>query len=317
MKADPAAAFRAELVAEGLLIPTGVNGLYGRSGRFEEIVERLNALITCSGTSDGAEVMRFPPAVNRQHFENSEYLKTFPHLAGTVHSFVGNEPEHMALLAALERGEDWTAWQKATEVVMTPAACYPVYPTLANRGWLTESGALVDVLSYCFRHEPSLDPTRMQLFRQREFVRLGTPDQITQFRECWIERAQRLVQSLGIPLRVTIANDAFFGRTGKLLREKQLEQQLKVEVQIPIVSEAQPTACISINHHRSHFGRLWSICTHDGEIAHSACVGFGLERIALALFRHHGFQVKEWPTAVHEALSKPLLPGSIWASLTT
>ena len=33
----------------------------------------------------------------------------------------------------------------------------------------------MDVFSYCFRHEPSVDPARMQMFRMREFVRIGEP----------------------------------------------------------------------------------------------------------------------------------------------
>jgi seryl-tRNA synthetase len=40
----------------------------------------------------------------------------------------------------------------------------------------------------------------------------------------------------------------------------------------------------------------------DGSVAHTACVGFGLERIALALFHHHGLDVKEWPESVHKTL---------------
>jgi hypothetical protein len=31
-------------------------------------------------------------------------------------------------------------------------------------------------------------------------------------------------------------------------------------------------------------------------------VGFGLERVALALFRHHGFDVEAWPQGVRRVL---------------
>ena len=40
----------------------------------------------------------------------------------------------------------------------------------------------------------------------------------------------------------------------------------------------------------------------DGTIAHTACVGFGLERIALALYHRHGFDRAAWPGSVREAL---------------
>ena len=60
------AAYRDALVEAGLLIPTGVDGLYGRSGVFHHVVERFEAQVTPWGGHDGAEVMRFPPAQNRQ-----------------------------------------------------------------------------------------------------------------------------------------------------------------------------------------------------------------------------------------------------------
>jgi len=294
--------FRSALIAAGLLIPTGVDGLYGRSGVFEDVVERFNDLISAWGREDGAEVMRFPPALARHHFERSEYLKSFPHLAGTIHSFAGDERAHQSMLRRLEEGEEWTDGQMATNVVMTPAACYPIYPTVAERGPLANEGALVDVYSYCFRHEPSLDPARMQLFRMREYVRLGTPEQVMGFRQHWLERGRALMESLALPVAIDLANDPFFGRAGRMLSANQRDQGLKFELLIPIASEEKPTACLSFNYHQDHFGLLWDIRTPDGEVAHTACVGFGMERVTLALFRHHGLDVKAWPASVRAAL---------------
>jgi seryl-tRNA synthetase len=302
MSMDAQTAFRDALVRHGLLIPMGVEGLYGRSGVFEDVVGRFDALITQWGKDDCAEVMRFPPALNRRHFETSEYLNSFPQLAGTVHSFTGDERDHQTLLRKLGAGEDWTGTQTATDVVLTPAACYPVYPTFAARGSLPERGRTADVYSYCFRHEPSLDPARMQMFRMREYVRLGTPEQVMEFRQGWLERGRLLMESLALPVAIDVANDPFFGRAGRMLAANQRDQGLKFELLIPITSEEKPTACLSFNYHQDHFGLLWDIRTADGAVAHTACVGFGMERVALALFRHHGFDVNEWPDAVRTVL---------------
>jgi hypothetical protein len=38
-------------------------------------------------------------------------------------------------------------------------------------------------------------------------------------------------------------------------------------------------------------------------VAHSACVGFGLERVALALFKRHGLDVGDWPREVRDVLA--------------
>ena len=41
----------------------------------------------------------------------------------------------------------------------------------------------------------------------------------------------------------------------------------------------------------------------QGAVAHSACVGFGMERIALALLKTHGLQTDSWPIAVRQLLA--------------
>ena len=299
---DARVSFLDQLLNAGLLIETGVQGLYGRGAVFEDVVERFDALVSRYGAEDRAERVRFPPGMSRHHFERSGYLKSFPQLAGTVHSFCGGDHDHLEVLQQLEAGEDWTSHQAPSDVVLTPAACYPLYPVIAKRGPLAPSGELFDLQSYCFRHEPSTDPARMQMFRMREFVRAGTDEQVLAFRELWLERGQKLVVSLGLPFHLDLANDPFFGRGGRMMAAGQREQQLKFELLVPIASHAKPTACLSFNYHQDHFGRTWGIETADGRTAHTACVGFGLERVALALFRHHGPEVAQWPQSVRETL---------------
>jgi seryl-tRNA synthetase len=303
--------FRDELLAHGILIDTGENGLYGRSQVFEDVVERLNVAITHLGADQQAEVLRFPPAMRRTDFEDSEYLKNFPDLAGTVHSFCGNDAGQRRLLQCLDdamkksdddRDTEWMEQQKPTRLVLTPAACYPIYPVVARRGPLPADGRTIDVLSYCFRHEPSLDPARMQMFRQREYVRLGNPEQVMKFRQMWVERGSLLVTLLNLPVDVDLANDPFFGRGGKIVADSQRAQALKFELLIPVANAASKTACLSFNYHMDHFGAIWKIECEDGSVAHTGCVGFGMERITLALFRHHGFDVNAWPDDVRALL---------------
>ena len=294
--------YRDELLGAGLLISMGVDGLYGRSGTFERIVEGINVAVSRVGDLDGPEVMRFPPGIGKWQLEQSGYLKSSPQLVGTIHSFTGNDRDHRAMLETLEKGGEWTAAQKSTEVALAPAACYGVYPAVAARGPMAPGGALVDCYTYCFRHEPSIDPARMQMFRQREHVRLGTEEQALAFRTLWMDRGQAVIKSLGLPCTIDVANDPFFGRTGKLLAVSQREETLKFELLVPITSTENPTACVSFNYHRDLFGRGWGIKTSNGEVAHTACAGFGVERITLALLKHHGLAVANWPKQVRDVL---------------
>ena len=292
--------FLDELLAQKLLIPTGVPGVYGRGQVFEDVLLRFDDLVTRGAANDGAEVMRFPPVLNRRHFEASEFLKSFPHLAGAVTSFGGSHTDHQAMLEKARAGEDWLGFQQMTDVVLAPAACYPVYPACA--GTLPAGGRLVDVLAYCFRHEPSGDPARMQMFRMREFIRIADADAVVPWRDLWRERGTALLKSLELPVFTDVANDPFFGRGGKMLAINQRDQKLKFELLVPICSSEKPTAIMSFNYHQDHFGSRFGIKTHTGETSHTACVGFGMERITLALFKHHGSDVARWPAPVRAQL---------------
>ncbi len=295
-------AYRDELLKHGLLISMGVDGLYGRSGTFEHIVECINGAFSRVGDPDRPDVMRFPPGIGKWQLEKSGYMKSSPQMVGTIHAFTGNDRDHRALLDTMDQGGDWTAGQKTTQVALAPAACYGVYPAVAARGRMKPEGALVDCYTYVFRHEPSVDPARMQMFRQREHVRCGTRQQALDFRALWMERGKEIIGSFGLPFEVDVANDPFFGRTGKLLATSQREESLKFELLVPITSKESPTACVSFNYHRDLFGQNWGIETSTGEVAHTACVGFGVERITLALLKHHGFDLKAWPRTVRDAL---------------
>jgi seryl-tRNA synthetase len=294
-------AFRDLLFQSGLLVCTGVPGVYGRSAAFEDTIHRIDAAVVALGATDGARVLRFPPILNRAHFERSGYLESFPHLAGAIHSFAGDDLAHRTLLHSVADGADWSGAWRPAEVVLTPAACYPVYPTLA--GTLPEGGCLVDVMSYCFRHEPSDDVARMQMFRMHEHVRVGDAPTVMAWRETWLERAQGFAQSLGVDWGCQAASDQFFGRTGKVLADGQRQQKLKLEIVAPIASDEAPTAIISLNDHRDHFGELFGIRTSDGSVAQTSCIGFGLERIALALYRRHGLDRAHWPEPVRDVLT--------------
>lgn len=292
--------YQDELVAAGLLIRSGTAGVYGLGGAFEDVVERFERYVTRAGRHLGAEVMRFPPLFDRPSYQKTDHLETFPNLLGSVHSFRGGDLEHAELVRRKQAGEDWSAQLHPAEVVLTPAACYPLYPTAS--GALPPGGRTVDLRSFVFRHEPSPDPARMQIFRQREYVRLGQPDEALAHRDYWLSQSEEMLRALGLEAKPVVANDPFFGRGGRVMAATQREQTLKFEIVVPIASEEKPTAVISSNYHLDHFGAAFGIRTADGKPAHTACVGFGLERIALALFKRHGLKSEKWPAEVRRIL---------------
>jgi seryl-tRNA synthetase len=154
---------------------------------------------------------------------------------------------------------------------------------------------------WVFRHEPSHDPARRQMFHQHELVRIGEPDPVAVWRDEWADRGLALLRGLGLDARLENANDPFFGRRGRMLAAGQREQALKLEILVQIAGP-EPTAVASFNQHRDHFGSTYEIELADGSIAHTACAGFGHERIVLALLRTHGLDPSEWPQGVRRRL---------------
>jgi hypothetical protein len=218
----------------------------------------------------------------RVDFERTDYIASFPDLSGVVSSFTRGDREHRELLAAREDGHAWDGWLDPTAVVLTNAICHPLYATLEGR--LPEGGGVYDLFGYGFRHEPSVDPMRMQSFRMREFVFVGSPDDAQSYRDTWLDIAVETLGSLGLAVSAVPANDPFFGRAGKMLVSAQLRENLKVEIIVPLYGDLhEGTAIASAN-------------------CHGACVAFGMERSALALFRTHGLSTQDWPAEVRSRL---------------
>ncbi|MGO9874126.1 MAG: amino acid--[acyl-carrier-protein] ligase [Acidimicrobiia bacterium] len=291
-------AFRDSLLAATVLTSCGVKGVYGMGSAFVAAFESVDRFVTEAGRGDQPEVYRFPAVFSREYLIRSDFLRSFPNLAGSIHGFDGGENEHAALLRD-PHGLDWAAQLTPTDLDL-PAACYPVYPMVT--GQLPDGGRLFDVLGTCFRREPSDDPARMQAFHQHEFVHIGTPESSLAFRDDWVGRSQQMMADLGLEVVVDAANDPFFGRAGSILAASQREHALKFELLATVSSKERPTAIVSCNCHLDHLTAPFEISASGGSTAHSACVGFGIERIVLALFAEHGLEPDHWPNDTRKRL---------------
>lgn len=293
--------FRTWLVQNDWLALTVVDGVAARTARFVEVEQAVERLVARTGADLQGRVLRFPPVFPRAAYERTDYLASFPQLTGSVNSFNGNERAAHALVEMSLAGEPWGVELEPTDLMLVSAACHPAYELYA--GMRLDEPVILDVDGWCFRREPSEDPSRMQAFRQQEFVYVGSGDGAQAHRDEWVRRGQAVLDSLQLPAEQEIANDPFFGRAGRMLASNQRDESLKIELTVPLYGgSASATALVSCNCHRDHFGINFRITGPDGAPAHSACVGFGRERIVVALARHHGADVGSWPPAVRKAL---------------
>lgn len=293
--------FRDRLVRHGMLIPTGIDGLYGRGADYEAVFDAVDRAVWRTGIETHRDFpvqkLRFPPIFPREAYEKTDYIASFPHLTGAISTFTGTDADHRALLADRDAGVPWDGHLEPAGTMLVSAACHPLYATLAQQ--LPQGGSRFNVHGYCFRHEPAIDPARMQAFRMQEFVYVGEPASAVTHRAKWIASGLALFERLELDAQPVAANDPFFGRAGRMLSVNQIEENLKTELVVRLYGDLdEGTALLSCNNHKDHFGTSFDLTTSDGGVAHSACVGIGMDRITLALLANHGLELAQWPSTV-------------------
>src|SRR5208282_4771471 len=117
-----------------------------------------------------------------------------------------------------------------------------------------------------------------------------------------VDAAVSLMSQWDLASRLVSASDPFFATVRGTKALWQRSRDLKYEMIVDAGAEVGPIAAGSFNLAGALFGRAFNITTHDGQPATTACVGFGLERLVLALFSQHGFDPARWPQAMREVV---------------
>jgi seryl-tRNA synthetase len=283
----------------GQPIATDVPGVYLFPATFEDVILALRRGISALAAEEPFQRLAIPPVISRRTIERAGYVKTFPQLLGTVHSYTGDGKQWAKLVPLVEQGGAWHAEQQISDLVLLPAACYPVYATLT--GSKLTGPARFAVAANCFRQEASSETGRLRSFRMVELVTVATPDYCAQWRDHWLDRVADWLSRMALEVSIEVADDPFFGPGRKLFQAAQRAQELKFELKVAVAA-GQVQAVASANYHKDHFGETFDF-TVDGEVGHTACMAFGMERIALALINAHGPRLASWPEGVRAALA--------------
>jgi seryl-tRNA synthetase len=267
---------------------------------FESIVAMLRAGITRLAADEPAPFTRLavPPVISRRTIERAGYVASFPHLLGTVHSYAGDAKRWGRLAPLAEEGGEWHVDQQISDLVLLPAACYPTYATLAGRD--LDAPARFHVEAHCFRQEATSEPGRLRTFRMVELVTAGDEEHCVAWRDRWLARVARWLESMSLKVSIEEADDPFFGVGRKLYQAAQRMQKLKFELRVPVDGD-QVQAIASANYHKDHFGEAFGF-TAGGAAGQTACTAFGIERIALALINAHGPRPDRWLQDVERAV---------------
>lgn len=283
---------------DGLPQPTAAPGIYLFPESFETIIGLLRSGIAALAADEPFVRLTIPPVISRRTIEQAGYVKTFPNLLGTVHSYAGDGRAWGKLSPLVDSGGAWHAQQEISDLVLLPAACYPVYATLEGTDLATPARFAVEAT--CFRQEATAEAGRLRSFRMVELVTAGSEEHCLRWRAHWLERVEAWFTTLGLDVAIEVADDPFFGPGRKLYQAAQRMQELKFELRVP-VRDGLVQAIASANCHKDHFGETFGF-TARGAVGNTACMAFGLERVAMALITAHGADSAAWPGDVRGVL---------------
>jgi seryl-tRNA synthetase len=277
----------------------------------EPVLSLMDRLDTCIRNlvvgEFGATEFRYPTLIPTSVMRRCGYLRSFPQLMMFVTRLHGDLDTYLDFRREASERDDLTEAMRAHagefDSCLPPTMCFHTYHQLADRP-LPAPSMTVTARGKSFRFESRYRRSLERLwdFTIREIVFLGGREHVLDCRRRLMQRTWELVDALGLGGRCVVANDPFFVEAGAAERVwSQHLLELKYELRMP-VHPGRDIAVCSFNFHEQFFGDAFGI-ESNGQAAHTACAGFGLERLAYAFLCRHGLEPDRWPADVRAALA--------------
>ena len=210
--------------------------------------------------------------------EDLQVLETFAGRARTSPGAVQPLPGELAPVALMHN----------------PSTCYHCYA--ARRGTELPGNEAVTAVTRCHRYESAnhSDPGRLMEFTLREIIFLGSADYVRETRETSMRMIQDWATAWSLYGDLLPANDPFFTDDYEAKAVHQHRLAMKYEYRAVLPGTGKTLAVLSSNLHAVTFGKAFEIRV-GGMRANTGCLGFGLERLAIAIVMQHGLDVTRWP----------------------
>lgn len=287
-----------DLVTSGAAVPVGP-GQVAMAEPMITLVDRFDTLLQDLAVTDfGAVRMRYPTLLPTSALTRCGYLASFPQhamFATRLHADLDVYREFLAGLGSGERIDELVLRLSDTvDLCLPPTMCYHTFQQFAGR--VLDRPTVVTARGPSFRFEShyAAGLERLWDFTIREIVFLGDRRAVVDQRQRFLSRATALFDALGLTGYAEVANDPFFGdeRAGEAVMAQRMHA-LKYEARLYV--DARRTIAVgSFNVHDRLFTTAFDIGLAGGDPA-SACVGFGLERLAYAVVCQNGLSEAGWP----------------------
>lgn len=298
----------AELIARGEMSQEDT-GIFTLGPLMSRLIDYFESKFLVLAESFDARPYRFPTLIPAKLLGRINYFKAFPHSL----SFVTHLREDLDVIDQFahsatcdEHGLNAPLDSFAPiPALLSPAVCYHLYFSLADKP-LPGGQLAATAVGHCYRYESTnlISLERLWNFSLREVIFVGSKDFVLANRDEARVRMQDAFAEFGMAYRVESATDPFF--VGEFRKQTAFQSafQLKFEIRASLPFKDSTLAVGSYNYHQDFFGRNLNISLPDGSAAHTACVGFGLERMAYAFLAQFGFDRRNWPEAVRKAVAE-------------
>jgi seryl-tRNA synthetase len=188
--------------------------------------------------------------------------------------------------------------------VLIPGVCLPCYKQ--QRGVVLEPDRVrtLTMQNHVLRYEgANFRPlTRAWDFTVRDIVFFGSYQELSRLRNEVMDRSIELCRELDLEVTIELANDPFFfdASRDKAIYQRLGEVKYELLFQLPYRKEA--LAASSFNLHRNFYTAIYNTRLANGEVAESACMGFGIERWLYGFLSQKGLDPRGWTQRVKSRL---------------
>jgi len=279
-------------------------GVFVLRGDLLRVVNGLDHHFRAFALALGAEEQSYPTTVPLASMIANGYLANFPHHALLVSRVHAELPELARISAAEQVPDILTNDLVSAGQVLAPTVCYHCFEALRGSD-IDVTGSLFTATARCHRHEGTTTAglARLQTFTMREIIFFDGPAEVVERKQQLLDEAEHLFIRWEVGFEIVTATDPFFAVHSENKRAFQSLQELKHELRLKLPFDDSTLACASFNNHKNTLVTPYRISARDEGTLASGCSGYGLERMAFALFAQFGLDLACWPDSLRSDLA--------------
>lgn len=273
---EPHTAKQFELLTENGWITPLQDGRVILNNDFYKIMQLFDSIVMSWAAEDGAKEIFYPDFYVADDLKKCNYIDQFhPHC-------------FFASTSSCDTFQEKTLGYSG--FINNPAVCMHSYIQHQDSTVDENNPLVITAKGKCKRNEhagfQSLE--RLLDFTMREVIFMGSEKFVLSKRNEYMEKGKKLIEDLQLDGNISVSNDPFFKKEEETKAAFQRKFKLKYELNLKNTDNGHEVAVSSFNYHNINFSKAYNISLADSRLAHTACMAFGLERLAFTYITQVG-----------------------------